>query len=73
MIDVTCLPRELLGMLLFAVSVARCRIGSVRVAYVAAPEGGYATQNMDLLESDRWLSKGVTEVRSIVGFPGKFS
>lgn len=73
-IDVTCIPRELLGMLLFAVSVKRLAIGSVSVAYVAAPEGkgGYATQNDDLPESEQWLSKGVTTVRSIVGFPGIF-
>ena len=72
LIDVTCMPRELLGMLLFAVSVKRLVVGSVSVAYVAAPEGGYATQNKNLPESERWLSKGVTTVRSIVGFPGIF-
>lgn len=72
LIDVTCIPRELLGMLLFAVSVKRLAIGSVSVAYVAAPEGGYATQNVNLLESERWLSKGVSTVRSIIGFPGTF-
>ena len=71
-IDVTCMPRELLGMLLFAVSIKRSAIGSVSVAYVAAPEGGYATQNKNLPEPERWLSKGVTTVRSIVGFPGIF-
>ncbi len=71
-IDVTCIPRELLGMLLFAVSVKRLVVGSVSVAYVAAPEGGYATQNRNLPESKRWLSKGVTTIRSIVGFPGIF-
>ena len=71
-IDVTCMPRELLGMLLFAVSVKRLAIGSVSVAYVAAPEGGYATQNKNLPKSERWLSKGVTTVRSIIGFPGIF-
>ena len=71
-IDVTCMPRELLGMLLFAVSVKRLAIGSVSVAYVAAPEGGYATQNKNLPKSERWLSKGVTTVRSIIDFPGIF-
>lgn len=71
-IDVTCMPRELLGMLLFAVSRKSSAIDSVSVAYVAAPEGGYATQNKNLPESDRWLSKGVKTVRSIIGFPGTF-
>ena len=72
LIDITCLPRELLGMLLFAVSIKRFVIGRISVAYVSAPEGGYATQNVDLLESQQWLSKGVSTVRSIVGFPGTF-
>ena len=72
LIDVTCIPRELLGMLLFAVSVKRLSVGSVSVAYVAAPEGGYATQNVNLKESEKWLSRGVSTVRSIVGFPGTF-
>ena len=72
LIDITCLPRELLGMLLFAVSIKRSIIDRVSVAYVSAPEGGYATQNEDLPESQRWLSKGVSTVRSIIGFPGVF-
>ena len=71
-IDVTCMPRELLGMLLFAVSVKRQRFSTISVAYVSAPEGGYATQNRRLPESARWLSKGVECVRSIVGYPGTF-
>ena len=71
-IDVTCFPRELLGMLLFAVSVKRSAFRRVSVGYVAAPDGGYATQNTELPESERWLSRGVTDVRSIVGFPGMF-
>jgi len=71
-IDVTCMPRELLGMLLFAVSVRRRSFDTISVAYVAAPEGGYATQNKGLAEEDRWLSRGVASVRSIVGYPGVF-
>ena len=71
-IDITCMPRELLGMLLFAVSVKRQCFSTVSVAYVSAPEGGYATQNERLPKSERWLSKGVASVRSIVGYPGAF-
>ena len=70
-VDATCLPRELLGMLLFALS--RQRLDSVQVWYVAAPPGGYATQNEDLREEDRWLSQGVVAIRSILGYPGDFS
>ena len=71
-IDITCLPREVLGMVLFAVSVRRMVWTSVEIVYVAAPEGGYASQNTALKEDERWLSKGVAAVRSIVGYPGMF-
>ena len=71
-VDISCLPRELLGMLLFLVSVWRKKFSNVRVVYVSAPDGGYASQNLLRPESDRWLSKGVSGVRSIVGFPGTF-
>ena len=72
LIDITCLPRELLGMVLFVASVRRLGLTSVEIVYVAAPEGGYASQNASLPEKDRWLSKGVVAVRSIVGYPGMF-
>ena len=71
-IDVTCMPKELLGMLLFAVWVRLECFPKVFVAYVAAPSDGYATQNPELAEKDKWLSKGVTAVRTIVGYPGAF-
>ena len=66
------MPRELLGMLLFAVSVRRRHFTKVYVTYVAAPNQGYATQNSTLEECDRWLARGVATVRSIVGYPGAF-
>ena len=71
-IDITCMPRELLGMLLFSISVKRDAFNSISIVYVSAPEGGYATQNFKLPEKDRWLSKGVASIRSIVGYPGVF-
>ena len=71
-IDVTCMPKELLGMLLFAVWVWRECFPKVFVAYVTAPSGGYATQNPEIAEKDRWLSRGVSVVRTIVGYPGAF-
>ncbi|GAA5125718.1 hypothetical protein JIN84_14565 [Luteolibacter yonseiensis] len=76
LIDATCLPREPLGMLLFALSVRRDYLQSVRVFYVAAPScdrGGYATQNIKLSLDQQWLSRGVVRIRSIVGYPGNFS
>lgn len=72
LIDITCIPRELLGMLLFAVSVRQQRFRQIVVVYVAAPSEGYATQNQGLPPEERWLSKGVVTVRTIVGYPGGF-
>ena len=72
-IDITCFPRELLGMVLFAISLMRKKFASISVRYIAAPADGYATQNPALEESEQWLSKGVSTIRSIVGFPGAFS
>ena len=71
-IDITCMPRELLGMLLFAVRMHQEHFPRVFVAYVAAPPKGYATQNPNLAEKDKWLSRGVETVRTIVGYPGTF-
>lgn len=71
-IDATCLPREPLGMILFALSVKRDQLGQVKVLYVSAPTNGYATLNDSLPPEDRWLSKGVVTIRSILGFPGNF-
>ena len=71
-IDITCMPRELLGMLLFAVWVHQEYFPRVFVTYVAAPPKGYATQNPKLAEKDKWLSSGVATVRTIVGYPGAF-
>ena len=71
-IDITCMPRELLGMLLFAVWVHRECFPRVFITYVAAPANGYATQNPQLSESDKWLSRGVTTIRTIIGYPGGF-
>ncbi len=71
-IDATCVPRELLGMLLFALSVRREYVDSARVCYVPPSSHGYATQSEGLPKEDRWLSKGVREIRSIIGYPGDF-
>lgn len=71
-IDITCLPRELLGMLLFAAALKRNEFERIRLVYVAAPPKGYASQNPSLAEDEKWLSKGVIAVRSIIGYPGDF-
>lgn len=72
-LDITCFPRELLGMILFAISLRRRRFGNVAVWYVGAPDRGYATVNPSLPASRRWLSRGVHRIRSIIGYPGEFS
>ena len=71
-IDISCMPRELLAMVLFAVSLRKKEIASLTILYVSAPPKGYATQNDTLEERDRWLSRGVTAIRSIIGYPGHF-
>lgn len=70
-IDATCFPRELLGMLLFALSVRRSQMRRVRVLYVSAKK--YITQREDLADSERWLSRGTKTIRSILGYPGDFA
>ena len=72
-VDITCFPRELLGMVLFAIALMRRKFDKVTVEYIAAPAAGYATQNPALQESERWLSQGVRDIRSIIGYPGDFS
>ena len=73
-VDSSCLPREPLAMLLFALSLRREFLESVRIDYVSVNSSscGYATQNQDLDPSQQWLSRGVSCIRSIVGYPGDF-
>ena len=71
-VDATCFTRELLGMLLFALSVRREYLERVEIQYVSAGPAGYVTQNTKLVDDDRWLSKGVVGIRSIIGYPGDF-
>lgn len=72
-VDITCFPRELLGMILFAISLRRRKFKNVAVRYVGAPSRGYATQNPSLDKADQWLSRGIHEIRSVLGYPGEFS
>ncbi len=71
-IDATCFTRELLGMIIFALSVRRNNLNTVEVQYVSTGPNGYASQNISLSEEERWLSRGVAEIRSILGYPGNF-
>jgi hypothetical protein len=69
-VDATCIPREMLGMLLFALSVRRTSLERVRIWYT--PPGKYATQ-LDVPEKDKWLSHGIYTLRTILGYPGEFA
>lgn len=71
-VDATCFTRELLGMLLFALSVRREYLDEIHVQYVSTGLDGYATQNKALPEAERWLSRGIYTIRSVVGYPGNF-
>jgi hypothetical protein len=70
-VDATCIPRELLAMLLFALSVRRDALRRVRILYTS-PES-YVTQVGALPEKDRWLSRGIRTLRTVVGYPGDFA
>lgn len=70
-VDATCIPREMLAMVLFALSVRRNQIRRVRVLYTA-PER-YVTLRNDLGPEERWLSRGIRTLRSVVGYPGDFA
>ena len=71
-IDATCFTRELIGMLLFALSVRRNYLDEIQIQYVSTGPIGYATQNKTLPDTERWLSRGVYSIRSVVGYPGDF-
>ena len=48
----------------------RDSINRVRVIYT--PPEKYITQRQDIPEDERWLSRGLRTVRSILGYPGHF-
>lgn len=65
-IDTTTFTHETLLVLLRIVHLRRNRLGEIRVCYVGAKEYSTNLEN----EVDKWLSKGVDEIRSILGYPG---
>lgn len=72
-IDATCFNREIICMLLFALAVRREHLEDVLIQYVPVGARGYASHDSGLADGNRWLSKGIIGVRSILGYPGKFS
>ena len=74
LVDASCMPRELIGLILFALSVRRDTLASVNILYTRPGDDphGYATTRPGLPGEDKWLSKGVFTTRTILGYPGMF-
>jgi len=66
LIDTTTFTHETLLVLLRILHLKKSSLGDIGVCYVGAKE--YST-NMEN-EEDKWLSKGVDEIRTILGYPG---
>lgn len=65
LIDITTFTHENLLILLSILRMQLSRKDSVEFVYTAAAEYGVA-----LTPEDKWLSKGVQDVRSVLGYPG---
>jgi ribosomal protein S15P/S13E len=65
-IDTTTFTHETLLVLLRILHLRISDLGQISVCYVGAKE--YSTNMKD--ESNKWLSKGVDEIRTILGYPG---
>jgi hypothetical protein len=65
-IDTTTFTHETLLVLLRILHLRKDILGEIRVCYVGSKEYSTNTEN----EEDKWLSKGVDEIRTILGYPG---
>ena len=65
-IDTTTFTHETLLVLLRVLHLKKIGLGDIRICYVGARE--YSTNVDD--DKDKWLSKGVDEIRTIIGYPG---
>lgn len=70
-VDVSCFPREVIGMILYALALQSTRFNRVRIAYTTPFR--YSTQDLSLPEDSRKLSFGTRVIRTIIGYPGDFS
>jgi hypothetical protein len=66
LIDTTTFTHETLLVLLKILELKNNDLGEIRICYVGAKE--YSTNMPN--DGDKWLSKGVDEIRTILGFPG---
>lgn len=68
LIDITCFTHEGLLILLQACKISFRAHDRITLAYSAAGEYSVGAN-----EEDKWLSKGVREIRSVLGYPGIIS
>lgn len=66
LIDITTFTHESLLVLLKLLYINKDSLGNVYMAYITAKE--YSTNQSE--DKDKWLSKGVKEIRTIIGYPG---
>lgn len=65
-IDITTFTHESLLILLKYLEIRKNEIGKITCVYVGAKEYSFNVKNDD----DKWLSKGINDIRTIIGFPG---
>lgn len=66
LIDTTTFTHETLLILLRLIEINLEFLGEIYMSYLGAKE--YSTNKKD--DKDKWLSKGVDEIRTIIGYPG---
>lgn len=66
LIDVTTFTHETLLILIRLLDYNKHSLGHIYIAYVGANE--YSVNEVH--EDDKWLSKGINEIRTVVGYPG---
>lgn len=66
LIDSTTFTHESLLVLLKLLSIKREFFGTINFAYVAADEYSIKSNS----DEDKWLSKGVQKIRTVLGYPG---
>ncbi len=64
LVDITTFTHESL-LILLRVLQSRASMSTVCLAYAPADE-----YSLGLREEDKWLSKGITDIRSVLGYPG---
>lgn len=66
LIDITTFTHETLLIMLRLLTFYKDKLGKVFVSYVGAKEYSYNEPD----DNQKWLSKGIKEIRTIIGYPG---